>query len=645
MPPSPKSPQTKRPGAPKAKGAVRAKSGCYTCRIRRKKCDERMNTEGSCETCVRLRLQCLGFGAKRPDWLRESRNVTDLREKIKSFLASQGMIKGHSGSGPRSSEQEPQILHLSNDYVSPSTSPQTPTLSITSSHDERIPSTYPPGIRAPFDTDRLPVMQENPDSPGYDSVILPHPFTSPSVSLDQSWTSHHSTLSHHHHHHHALHLPRPHTSDFSRWYSHTVPGPIDDDQASDVSSAYLLLPSVPSRPWNFSLDTRQNNALNYYMDNVLRMQYLHADGSLDAIVWNLIHSSESAREAACLLSELHRKTREYGRPGVLIPADMVGLHRLLPTNSVLNEDEAFAGLCVVSYFLLSGGKGQWQAFLDAACYFSLGILKTYGGPRRVLLTCSESLRFIIKTSIWFDVLASTTLVRTPIMLDVVRDLFSSAYSEASFDDVPILPCEEYSMMAVMGCDNHIVLALAEIAALAAWKEEHRAENRLSVPELVKRGERIGEILKKRSSDERERTLANNDRHDQSDRARQRRLTSEVFRASAHVYLHSVISGDFPQCPEIIEAVDDTVTCLKAAGSGSTGRSVVRSVVFSICIAGCLTNKVEHKHYLIERLKEQRPSGLGNCSQVEYLIDEVWRRRGTEEVDWRQVLRDAEMLLV
>ena len=36
MPPAPKSPQAKRAGAPKAKGAVRAKSGCYTCRIRRK---------------------------------------------------------------------------------------------------------------------------------------------------------------------------------------------------------------------------------------------------------------------------------------------------------------------------------------------------------------------------------------------------------------------------------------------------------------------------------------------------------------------------------------------------------------------------------------------------------------------------------
>ena len=84
---------SKKPGAPKAKGAVRAKSGCYTCRIRRKvgspfitvtitpsttahpllqKCDEQPNNQGSCQTCVRLRLQCLGFGAKRPEWMRVS---------------------------------------------------------------------------------------------------------------------------------------------------------------------------------------------------------------------------------------------------------------------------------------------------------------------------------------------------------------------------------------------------------------------------------------------------------------------------------------------------------------------------------------------------------------------------------------------
>jgi hypothetical protein len=86
--PKPQAP-SKSKGIPKGKGAIRAKSGCYTCRIRRKvrththlslapahqvfqKCDEMPDESGSCQTCIRLRLECLGFGAKRPDWMRVS---------------------------------------------------------------------------------------------------------------------------------------------------------------------------------------------------------------------------------------------------------------------------------------------------------------------------------------------------------------------------------------------------------------------------------------------------------------------------------------------------------------------------------------------------------------------------------------------
>jgi len=110
---SPAGGKKKRGGAPKAKGAVRAKSGCYTCRTRRKKCDEQPDRDGNCQTCVRLRLECLGFGAKRPDWMRENNSVQELREKIKQFLASQGMIKGHSGGGVRPADHDPSVLNLS----------------------------------------------------------------------------------------------------------------------------------------------------------------------------------------------------------------------------------------------------------------------------------------------------------------------------------------------------------------------------------------------------------------------------------------------------------------------------------------------------------------------------------------------------
>ncbi|KAG9315231.1 hypothetical protein JVU11DRAFT_4364 [Chiua virens] len=625
MPPAPKSPQSRRPGPQKSKGAVRAKSGCYTCRIRRKKCDEQMNTEGSCGTCVRLRLQCLGFGAKRPEWLRENRNVVDLRDKIKTFLASQGMIKGHSGSAPRAVEQEPQILTLSADYVSPNNSPQTPTLSISSTNDER-PSSYPLRTDRYPDNDRLPVMQElSPDSPlerEYPEVLLPpvsYSSTPVTNSLD-SWTITN----------HSFAPQRPHTSDFSRWYTAPIHA---EDEYNVVSSAYSLTSTPAEQHFTLPLlDDRQNAALDYYMKHVLRLQYRHASESLDSTIWKLIHSSDNARQAACLLSDLHRKSTQRGRLGMIEPEDVEALGRMQLVNfkCPLTEGDALAGLCIVSYFLFNGGKGQWQTFLDAVCEYSLTVLNDlrWGGPRSVLVRCSESLRFIIKTSIWFDVLASA---------------YPHLYGPqtAFFEDELGPPIAEYSMMSVMGCENHIVLALAEIASLASWKEAHTRNGSLSVNELVKRGHKIEEILKKPSAHPYE-----YDSDGEKQRAQQRRLTSEVFRSSSHVYLHSVVSGDYPRCPEIIEAVNETVTCLKKAEDGPTGRVVVRSVIFSICICGCLTDDPIHQRYFLKRLQEQQGLSIGNSQEVSRLMQEVWARRSQgRAVDWRQVMREAEMLLV
>jgi len=179
MPATPKS--AKRTGAPKGKGAVRAKSGCYTCRIRRKKCDEKPNEDNHCETCVRLRLECLGFGTKRPEWLRDNRNVLAVRDRIKTHLAAQGMIKGHSGAGPRNAEREPPVLRLHDEYPNStsSASPPTPTLSISSSDDNRRPglsissmrddSHYHPPLQPsldPYHSGLTPRIQElSPNSP------------------------------------------------------------------------------------------------------------------------------------------------------------------------------------------------------------------------------------------------------------------------------------------------------------------------------------------------------------------------------------------------------------------------------------------------------------------------------------------------
>ncbi|KLO14147.1 hypothetical protein SCHPADRAFT_795031, partial [Schizopora paradoxa] len=74
------------------------RGGCYTCRLRRKKCDE-MSVDGSCLTCIRLRLQCLGFGPTWPEWMRDKITVDEVKKEMSIFMAKQGLVRG----GPSSS--------------------------------------------------------------------------------------------------------------------------------------------------------------------------------------------------------------------------------------------------------------------------------------------------------------------------------------------------------------------------------------------------------------------------------------------------------------------------------------------------------------------------------------------------------------
>lgn len=76
----------------------RGKTGCITCRLRKKvcfsslicpaihtnkwsvqRCDE---TKPLCATCTRLGIECMGYGIKRPDWLRQKENARKAKQEM-----------------------------------------------------------------------------------------------------------------------------------------------------------------------------------------------------------------------------------------------------------------------------------------------------------------------------------------------------------------------------------------------------------------------------------------------------------------------------------------------------------------------------------------------------------------------------------
>lgn len=759
----------------KGKASTRAKSGCWTCRIRRKKCDEIKTPEGFCQTCVRLRLECLGWGSRRPDWMREKNNVIERREKIKEFLASNGMIKGHAGAISRTAaEAPPEILALRYTGVnappmrtnsgnsgggSPSETLPPMGVGMMDAQDRRrsdntllnfayVASAHPPYGHGP--------MHSPLDLSG--GPMLP-PLTMPLGAHGHHQHQHqvhqqHQHNQHQHNHNHGLGGPMardvslsdamggpspldaslgsyglpefstspdgdvtvsssstvdvgvggngghsivslqpspwlnpftPMGSSFGRLYNHSFDDPENDspDSATAPQSTDLVLaarggdgagsgtgtstpsvyidpatgmtmPAFTALPFQWLEEMPNSQFVFHYLKEVLPIQYLLADQTtIRQWTYNLAQTSESTRSALCLLAALHQHCMAQmsitGPVGSTTELDVFysNTRNALRSAKTITEGDAMASLHVISSFLFAGGRGPWHEYLDIASRWVESVLQDprFPTPREALRHASESVRFIIRATFWFDCLAAVSQLRSPQFLHIYRQLFGLPSATIGEDDPDV------SMMDVMGCSATGFLSLAEIAALAHWKEEQRKQGKLSYPRLVERGHEIeSRYLSSHIYEPGDVSYvgtASTELLLTPDGVEfRRRLVSNVFRASAKVYLHSVISGGFPETPEIVNGVQETINCLKAVpGYSDASRVVVRSVVFSICIAGCMTDDSAQQEFFLDQLQAlgKEAEVLGNCSQAKKLMQQVWQKRkqsGGGEVLWREAMFEA-----
>ncbi|KZW02895.1 hypothetical protein EXIGLDRAFT_375985 [Exidia glandulosa HHB12029] len=732
---------TAEPG--KGKASTRAKSGCWTCRIRRKKCDEIKTPEGHCQTCVRLRLECLGWGSRRPDWMREKNNVLERREKIKEFLATNGMIKGHAGAISRTpAETAPEVLTLRfnginapNRERSDSGDNMLPPMGM-SDHDTRrrndnallnfayvasdaqllghsggMPSGMGGMARGPLDMHGGPMLPPlnmtlgnpnlsqmgrditlsdamggpSPLDPAMGSYGLPE-FSTPTDSdmtvsssstaatIDGAGSGGRSIVSLQNST--WLNPFTPSDSSFGRLYNHLpdeyeeLDSPENAAPSGDLvlaggaagasSNVYvdpatgMTMPGFTTLPFRWLGEMPNSQFVFHYLKEVLPIQYLLADQTtIRQWTYNLAQTSESTRSALCLLAALHQHCMAQmsitGPVGSTTELDVFysNTRNALRSAKTITEGDAMASLHVISSFLFAGGRGPWHEYLDIASRWVESVLQDprFPTPRDALRHASESVRFIIRATFWFDCLAAVSQLRSPQFLHIYRQLFGMPIATIDSDDPDV------SMMDVMGCSATGFLSLAEIAALAHWKEEQRKLGKLSYPRLVERGHEIeNRYLSSHIYEPGDVSYvggANTGLLLTPDGVEfRRRLVSNVFRASAKVYLHSVISGGFPETPEIASGVQETINCLKAVpGYSDASRVVVRSVVFSICIAGCMTDDATQQEFFLEQLQAlgKEAEVLGNCSQARKLMQQVWQKRkqsGSGEVLWREAMFEA-----
>ncbi|KAJ7707436.1 fungal-specific transcription factor domain-containing protein [Mycena rosella] len=416
--------------------------------------------------------------------------------------------------------------------------------------------------------------------------------------------------------------------------------------------AHVVSLQPQPHPYNMYMKPGGSNdpLMNHYLGSVMDLQYLLADSQhIRYILFPSVTNPGASRKAARLLAAVHTQRATCRSENYIALQDQDVKIKYDELLQVLNkpqytEDDALAAISIISSFLFDGGGGAWQEWLKLSYTYVDSVFRDRD-PRDALQHCSETTRFIVKTAIWFDVLAAVTTQKAPRFLHYIRLLYSPETSRV-FDPTQPAESPRLSMMSVMGCENHIVWALAEASALAVWKQERMDRGSLSIPDLVMNADRLDKHLHPTAS---ELPYAATE----TDVARD--LSSSIFRAATRVYLRSIVSGDYPHVPEIMEAIEETMEFVRAPQEHSqkVHSSVVRSTVFAFFICGALTDNSRLRTEIYKRLclegEDLATSTVGNSGSIKRLLQQIWAGRSKHAartpVPWRDVLRDSNMLLV
>ncbi|KAJ7476180.1 fungal-specific transcription factor domain-containing protein [Mycena latifolia] len=612
--------------------------GCWTCRLRRKKCDEKREG-GSCHTCIRLTIDCLGWGPKRPEWMRDKQAVEAYKTDIKAQLTRAGLIRGQ----PRSSLLSP--MHSLGARL----------------HDGSLRRQYPVHRRsADSSTGSLLNFDAAVDypyqyaQPRHNSMYTAMPGDIPSpIDFNTS-----------------IFNAKGHVSHF---YSPTSSTPgstqiplLDFDFAqlgTDGFDFAVRAPSLEPLPLFAGHSSLQENHCIYYFEHVRKVQYIFAGNTITNVTCSMIVQEPrgAVTNAVCALASLH-STRMRTSHGLKAPDPnpehstskyfhdeaYFQLHNAKQVRGAYTASDAIAALHLVWYSQLSGGTTDWQPVFAVACDWvaQQTDLLTSDNPKLALQSLPVEGQLIVKLTLWLDIFSSITLMCSPKYLDLYKRLFDDLGGWKRHSG-------EIRLDSLTGCTEEVLLGIAEVSALSHWKAMEKRNGTLSSRELIRRGDEIEQRIRKGGVFRGEidttalhPTLvqAGSETIDVTPfpTIETRQLVAQIFSEAALLYLHTVLSGSNPGIPEISNSVGVIVTYLRQLPSSE----VDRALVFPICLAGCMTDDSTWRELLKGRLQALDES-LGNLMRTRLLMEAVWQKRDVSgmTVDWRETMHERGLNLL
>jgi hypothetical protein len=235
-----------------------------------------------------------------------------------------------------------------------------------------------------------------------------------------------------------------------------------------------------------------------------------------------------------------------------------------------------------------------------------------------------------------DIIASTVLQEQPRLYEYHRSLLDTINGS----EPPI------NLEDTVGCQNWALLHIGEIAALDAWKQKSKRAGNLDVMDLVRRATVIKEFLQGHlqqleadpiSTPNKGSSLLDvfisNFGQQSVTPASQSSIVTRIWAHAALIYLFVVVSGWQPASVDVRYHVGRIIELLTRQISPP---ALLRTMVWPFCVAGCLAVPAQEMHLraMVEVL--QPPSVFGTVRKALEIMEYGWRNRDMGDIGSRDL---------
>jgi C6 transcription factor Pro1 len=228
-----------------------------------------------------------------------------------------------------------------------------------------------------------------------------------------------------------------------------------------------------------------------------------------------------------------------------------------------------------------------------------------------------ALNHFVTCFIWVDILSYATGLRT--------------FNSATFDYLNLLEDGTLELNKIMGCQNWVMIIMAKTALLEEWKKQKYPTDNPNSPDLFSQATILEALLR--------RGIARliNARAELSGLDLDSNIVTELFACAAITYLHVVVSGAYPELPEIRESVTRTLMALAALPQ----RLLIR-ISWPFAITGCMALGEEQDLFRSLVLEAtQTGANIGTIWKGLMVMEECWRINRNQvggEVSWTTAMK-------